>query len=376
MRILFYPPFKPLDHPAPSGDQVIALGLVRYLESRGHEIRVPSRLRCRWIYLKPWLWPLIPLEIERAARLNRTFRPDVWLTYHTYYKAPDILGPTVCQRLDLPYVIFQAMYATKYRRRVKTRPGFHFNTKALLAARHVMTNRGLDYENLKRIVPTERLTYVAPGIYPEDFVFDPEARAELRALWEVGETPVVLSAAMFRPDVKTRGMICLFRALRLLVEQGLDFHVVVAGDGSEKDRLVREADECLPGRVRFAGKIPREMMYRFYSAGDLFAFPGFRESLGMVYLEAQACGLPVVAYDNGGIPEVVAANRSGLLIELGDMDGLAGAIGRLIREKSLRKEMGRIAGEYVRERHDLTGNYGLVESVLDMAIVSGKIEVG
>ena len=64
-------------------------------------------------------------------------------------------------------------------------------------------------------------------------------------------------------------------------------------------------ESSLGDRVLFAGRIDRDRMFELYSGADLFVFPGINESLGMVYLEAQSCGLPVVAYDNGGIPEVV-----------------------------------------------------------------------
>ena len=55
--------------------------------------------------------------------------------------------------------------------------------------------------------------------------------------------------------------------------------------------------------------------------GIVFAFPGIRESLGMVYLEAQACGLPVVAFDNGGVPEVVKDTVTGMLTPPFDKSG-------------------------------------------------------
>ena len=95
------------------------------------------------------------------------------------------------------------------------------------------------------------------------------------------------------------------------------------------------AERCIPGRYRFAGRIDRKKMYRFYSAGDLFAFPGIRESLGMVYLEAQSCSLPVVAFDNGGIPEVVNKGKTGLLVPLFRESAFVNALARLIRDKGL-----------------------------------------
>jgi glycosyltransferase involved in cell wall biosynthesis len=99
---------------------------------------------------------------------------------------------------------------------------------------------------------------------------------------------------MFRPDVKTEGLTWVIRACGELRRRGNNFHLVIAGDGKEKDRLQRLAREHLPHRFHFAGEIPRKEMYRYYSACDLFVFPGIRESLGMVFLEAQSCGLPVV----------------------------------------------------------------------------------
>jgi glycosyltransferase involved in cell wall biosynthesis len=247
MRIFFYPPFKPLGHPNPSGDLVTATGLYDYLKGRGHQIA---------------------------------------LTYHAYYKAPDLLGPTVCRRSRVPYAIFQGMYSSKRRRKLKTLPGYFLNKKALCAAQKVFTNRKEDLINLKRILPEKRVSYVAPGIQPEDFVFDEKSRIELRRLWGIGDEPTVLSAAMFRPDVKTQGLLWVIRACGELFRQGLRFTLVIAGDGKEKVNLQRFASKQLPGRVRFVGKIERNDMSGFYSAGDIFAFPGFRETLGMVFLEA------------------------------------------------------------------------------------------
>ncbi len=69
MRIAFYAPFKPLGHAHPSGDLVIATGLVDYLAEQGHKIFRVSPLRTRWIYWKPWRWPLAAREYKRAIRL-------------------------------------------------------------------------------------------------------------------------------------------------------------------------------------------------------------------------------------------------------------------------------------------------------------------
>jgi glycosyltransferase involved in cell wall biosynthesis len=357
MKILFYTPFKPLGHSHPSGDLVTAIGIFDFLVQRGHRVYAASNLRCRWIYWKPWLWPKLFWERQRVVRSFTETPVDLWLTYHSYYKAPDLLGPAVSKKLNIPYVLFQGIYSTKRRRRWITRPGFYLNKNTLCRADRVFANKSVDLHNLKRLLPENRLTYVAPGIIPSDFSFDAEARRELRNQWHVIDEPVIFSAAMFRPDVKTEGLTWVIRACGELHSQGQNIRLVIAGDGREKDKLRHLADKHLAGRVIFLGKIPRKEMYRCYSAADIFVFPGIRESLGMVFLEAQSCGLPVIAFNNAGVPEAVQDGKTGLLVTMKELDSFVGAIKRLVTDKNKRQQMGRAAKSYVRRYHDLNKNY-------------------
>jgi glycosyltransferase involved in cell wall biosynthesis len=364
MRILFYAPFKPLGHRDPSGDLVTATEIVDYLVSRGHEVIEASALRCRWIYWKPWLWPKLRLEKRRAVRRFRKKNIDLWMTYHSYYKAPDLLGFYASQKIKIPYVIFQGIYATKRRRKLKTLAGFYLNKRALCAARHVFVNKTVDWINLKRLIADERISYVSPGIDPADFCFDAAARRALRGQWKAGDEPLVFAAAMFRADVKTEGLTWVIRACGELVRRGSPLRLVIAGDGRQRDKLQRLAAGQLGERVIFVGKVPRNNMYRYYSACDLFVFPGIRESLGLVFLEAQSCGLPVVAFDNAGVPEAVKAGVTGLLVAAYAAKPFADAIERLLEDPELRRRMGRAAQSYVLQHHDLNKNYQKMERVL------------
>jgi glycosyltransferase involved in cell wall biosynthesis len=368
MRILFYAPFKPLGHDHPSGDLVTATEIVDYLIKKGHQVTAASSLRCRWIYWKPWLWPHLIVEKRRVVRRFLKQDYDLWFTYHTYYKAPDLLGPDASHWLKIPYVIFQGIYSTKRRRKLKTLPGFYLNKNVLCNPAHVFTNKKVDWINLKRLLSDERISYLAPGIDPDQFCFDANARQELRARWKIGDVPVVFSAAMFRPDVKTEGLTWVIRACGELRRRGNNFYLVIAGDGKGKDRLQRLAREHLPHRFHFAGEIPRKEMYRYYSACDLFVFPGIRESLGMVFLEAQSCGLPVVAFDNAGVPEAVRDGKTGFLVPVYAAKPFADAIERLLKNKDLRRQMGRAAQSHIRQTHDLNKNYQKMERVLQTII--------
>ena len=111
-------------------------------------------------------------------------------------------------------------------------------------------------------------------------------------------------------------------------------------------------------------------MDQFYSAGDIFAFPGFRESLGMVYLEAQSCGLPVVACRNGGIPEVVDEGETGYLIPAGDAVALAERIIlHFARPAVVRRRMHRQCKQAVEEKlsfeKHIRGTLDVYQEVLD-----------
>lgn len=371
MNIFFHTPFKPLGHPAPSGDLIIATGLMAYLKRGHHQVYPVAAGRARWLYWRPWVWPVIISDYRRAVRSIKSRQPQLWMTYHSYYKAPDVLGPVACRTSGLPYVIFQGIYATKRRRNIKTWPGFMLNRYALQRSNYVFTNKKNDWINLKRIIPEHRLTYLKPGLEVNRFTYNQRARDKIRQTLEIGDIPVILTAAMFRQDVKTQGLLWLIRCLGHLKKTVGDFVLIIAGDGKEKSKIVRSAAMHLPGQHRFLGKIPRDKMAEFYSAGDIFAFPGINESLGMVYLEAQSCGLPVVAFRNGGIPEVVIHAETGILTDMFSKQQFIEAVKMLLINDELRKEMGRNARRYVHAQHDIDMNYRKLEKILD-TIVSPK----
>ncbi len=364
MKIAFYAPFKPIDHPIPSGDLTIAKGIVKFLEDRGHKINVQSRLRARWLYYTPWKWPLFIFDFIKILISLKMNPPNFWLTYHTYYKAPDILGPWICRILNIRYVIFQGIYSTKRRKKLKTVIGFYLNRAALQKADHVFTNKSIDFKNLKRLIADHQLTYIRPGIYPGNYEKREKQRQRLRNEWSIGSRSVILSAAMFRDDVKTRGLLWLIDCCAELIKKGIDFKLVIAGSGQMENKIKAAAKTKLTGHVRFVGKLAPKDMPGFYSAGDIFAFPGIGEALGMVFLEAQSCGLPVVAFDNGGIPEVVIREKTGFLTPMYDCPKLNEKMEILLSDKDLRMKMGQNASEYVRTYHDLDVNYQHLEDKL------------
>jgi glycosyltransferase involved in cell wall biosynthesis len=100
------------------------------------------------------------------------------------------------------------------------------------------------------------------------------------------------------------------------------------------------------------GHVPVEQVHELYQLADIFSAPSrWPEPFGLVFAEAQASGLPVVATNRGGIPEIVSAGRTGLLIDDQEsVSQLKESLMRLIDSKKLRLEMGQEGAKLVRER--------------------------
>ena len=368
MKISFYMPFKPFGHKNPSGDLITGMELHDFLTNNDHKVEIASTLRSRWLYLKPWQFVSVARERGRVVNALKKYPSDIWLSYHTYYKAPDLLGPICSARLSTPYAVFQGIYSTKRKRNLKTLPGFLLNRRALQAAQVVFTNKKTDELNLKRLLPEERVRYIAPGLVPQQFTFDLVARRALKEQWNVGSKKVIMTTAMLRPGVKTSGVRRVIDSCVALKERGHDIILIVIGDGTNRSLLEEEGKQRLQNRILFLGKIPRHELYRYYSAADVFAFPGIEESLGMVYLEAQSAGLPVVALKDWGAREAVIHNETGLLSSAQEPDNFTKDIEQLLVNREQRIKMRNAAKQHIRNHHDSSINYQAVNTTLQEVV--------
>jgi len=131
-------------------------------------------------------------------------------------------------------------------------------------------------------------------------------------------------------------------------------HAFLGGDGPEVAVNRRRAREIgLGERVHFLGRLDREGTVQTYLASDVFVLPAINrtESFGQVQVEAQLCGLPVVATDvASGVTEVTRDGETGIVVPPGDAPALAGAVGRLLDDAGLRRRLGE-AGRRRAETH-------------------------
>jgi spore coat protein SA len=180
--------------------------------------------------------------------------------------------------------------------------------------------------------------------------WDPAAEFQrVRRRYGIEDEPTVLFAGKLR---EAKGVHILLKAMTQVWEVTPQAVLVLVG-GTEYglDRTMRETPymaqlrrdlERAPGKVVLTGFIPPDQMPRTYLLGDVFAGPSqIEEGLGLVFLEAAAAGLPVIATRRGGIPEVVRDGETGLLLDRPDDDAeLAAKIIRLLDDAPLRQRLG------------------------------------
>lgn len=343
----------------------IARDLLETLRGFGHEVVVVRHFPAKQIGLKPGRWA--GAWAARREMIDQARDADCWLTYGSYYKVPDIFGPVAANRLNIPYFLFQASYAEGRGKRLATWPGYRLNKRAMLRADHIFCNRMNDLEGCAKLLPENRFSFIKPGLPGDLFTRDEDARTRLREQWGVIDTPVVLTAAVMRHGVKAEGLRWVIDSCAGLAAKGRDFKLIVAGDGPQRETIEAMARQQLGERVRFLGMVERSKLAGVFSAGDVFAFPGLRESVGMVYLEAQQCGLPVVATDDEGAPYVVAHERSGIITSA-DKEEFARGIEKLVLHGEYRRKLGEQTVDYVQQNHLAETNYRDMERIMESIV--------
>ncbi|RNE49507.1 glycosyltransferase family 4 protein [Corynebacterium alimapuense] len=171
-----------------------------------------------------------------------------------------------------------------------------------------------------------------------------QLQAQTRDRLGVGADPLVVCISRL---VARKGQDQLIRALPQLRLSHPRTRLLIVGTGGYESRLRRlAAKEGVDNAVVFTGSLPFDEMKAILGCADVFAMPARTrgkgldvEGLGIVYLEAQACAIPVIAGNSGGAPETVTAD-SGIVVDGGDLKELTMALEELLADQTRRKEMG------------------------------------
>jgi glycosyltransferase involved in cell wall biosynthesis len=286
-----------------------------------------------------------PLGILRAYRLCRRLRPGV-LHCDNIHTAP-LLGAALAgvpvrvwsKRSMEPHFEEQRPATLRERAALSVRISCRLATRTLAvsdAVRSQLIAMGLPGGSIQVLHNARR--------YTDGPALRQGLRAEARARFGYDEDALVIVAVGHAVEVK--GWDVLLRAFGRLARGRAEARLLLVGSTSgEHERACHQAlerliaEQRLAGRVLFPGHLGEPAVA--FAAGDVFVLPSRSEGYGNSLIEALSLGLPCVATRVGIAPEVVVDGVSGLLVERGDHEGLAAALGRLAGDPALREALGR-----------------------------------
>ncbi|MCP4315840.1 MAG: glycosyltransferase family 4 protein [Hyphomicrobiales bacterium] len=353
-KIAFYAPLKSPDHPIPSGDREIARLMMQALKMAGYSVDLVSDVISYQKRPSNELYDArkadIAAEEARIRKLwehNWSLVPDLWFTYHPYCKSPDWLGLPLAKSFGVPYVTAEAC-RTGQGSDQDWLKGRAAAQEAIRFAKINFVLKDSDWKYLTTLMPNmETAIRIKPFLNVAGL---PPVSTETR-LFD-NHAPVLLAAGMMRPGAKMESYNVLAKALEGIKHK--DWNLVVAGEGPERAHIEALFDFAGSERVRFVGSVEHEQMFALMDASDLFVWPGIGEAIGLVYLEAQARGLPVIALNTAGVPLVISDGVGGVLASKDNTAEFSAAIELLLDDPDRRAQLGHGGRQYVSDNHDVS----------------------
>ncbi len=297
-----------------------------------------------------------PLNDWRAMQALRVWmereRPDV---VHTHSSKAGILGRMAAKRAGVP-IIVHTVHGMSFNRTQKAwmRRAYRdleahcarFTDKIVTVA-DAMADQTVEAE----VAPREKCVTIYSGMETERF--DPalyDRAAIRRGLGIPADAVVVASVARMFVN---KGYEQLIAAMPKIAEQVPNVQFLWIGDGPDRTRYMEQVRAMgLAERVHLTGLVRPETVPEMLSAADILAHASQWEGLPRVVVQGLLLEKPAVAFDVDGTPEVVIPDRTGVLVKLNDIDGLAAGVVRLASDDRLRAELGRQGREFCLERFD------------------------
>lgn len=295
-----------------------------------------------------FLWPTPALEDRLRSVLERT-GAEVVLFGDAFPLA--LLGPRLAAR-GTPYVVL----AHGFDYWLSTVPIAH-------AVMERMTSRASRVAGCSEFV-SRRVRTGVPRDVPVSVLhpgadverFRPDLPTEdLRRRHRLGDRPLIVCVSRLVPR---KGQDVLIRSMRAVQRRVPEAGLLLVGSGPYEGRLRRLAERAPTRSVTFAGEVLEEDLPRYYAVGDVFAMPcrtraaGLEiEGWGNVFLEAAACGRPVVVGDSGGSREALVHGETGLLVDGTDEEAVAEALVTLLDDPGYARRLGKAGRAWVEREH-------------------------
>ena len=297
---------------------------------------------------KPWLWFQVPFFVIAmflmTVRLCRRVRPDI---IHAHWIIPQgVVGVIVGRLLRIPVVTT-----------AHGSDAFGLGGRVLQGVKHWVVRHSAAWTSntpatakaaMSGNTPKKEAVIVPMGVDSRRFQCTGAGR--LKSSVKDGVHTILFVGRL----IQQKGVRDLLLALPLLPDSlRRKTQLWIVGDGPERSVLVQLAVTIgFADRVRFFGKIDNAALVEYYAAADVFVSPSHREGQGVVYLEALAAGVPVVATRVGGIPDMLTDFETALLVSPHDPEEIAQAIAKLAQAADLRLKLVQNGAELVAAVYD------------------------
>jgi glycosyltransferase involved in cell wall biosynthesis len=278
---------------------------------------------------------LDPSGTWRLARLLKEVRPNILHLHDGHAVLPGQLAGRLDRKLGViahRRTVFRVRGCWKYSGRVD---------------RVIAISEAVRERLLAAGLPEERVTVAYSGLaFPEALARESaRAQALRREMGLPGNAILVAHAAAL---TREKRQLDLLAAIRACVVEGVGIHLAVAGAGEMEAELKAASGGELAGRVHWLGF--RRDLRALWAAADMAAFCSEAEGLCTALVEAQGAGLPAVVTRAGGMTEVVDADRTGLVVQVGMVRELSAALTRLATDAATRRRMGDAAARHARAK--------------------------
>jgi glycosyltransferase involved in cell wall biosynthesis len=269
----------------------------------------------------------VPYIADIAARVAKNKRIPFILTYHN-----DLEG------YNLIFKAFAAIYSRSMGARTLT-----ISHKVIATSQHYVKTSNA----LSKI--TDKIAIVPPGVDVEKYKRNPSNI--LQEKYNIQYEKTVLFVGQLNRESIHKGLYYLFKAIKKANEK-MPIKLIVAGKGNHLTQYREYVNkEKINNSVVFTGYVSEDDLIKLYNACDILVLPSYNraEGFGMVLLEAQACGTPVIGSNVGGIPCAIRDGETGLLVPPKDIQKLSQAITTLLGDDVLMRKMGLEGMKHVRD---------------------------
>ena len=367
-------------YPTYGGSGAVATELGIALARRGHEIhfitykqpfRLPALLpRIYFHEVDVGRYPLFeypPYDLALAVRMHEVVRDHGLDLLHCHYAIPHATSAWIAKEMLRPsrpdIRVVTTLHGTDITI-VGQDPSFAPITKFSIEKSDGLTSvsRYLQTETLTTFGCTAcRIEVIHNFIDPD--VYDRTKQTSILSEQVDAGTRVLMHISNFRPVKRIKDVIQIFARVLKQIPSIL----VMVGDGPDRSEAEAEVRELgLNEKVFFLGKI--DAVAPLLAGADLFLLPSSSESFGLSALEALACGVPVVGSNAGGLPEVVRQNETGVLCEVGDVDGMSAAAVAILGDRDKWQAMSTLAAADARVRFSLDEIVGEYEAFYEYTL--------